>query len=456
MASGGVSNALFADLYELTMAQAYWQHGWTGTATFSLFFRTYPADRGYFVYAGLEDALSHLESLRFTDADVDYLRSTGTFDDNFLDSLSGFRFTGSVRSLTEGELFFVNEPAVEVTGPIIEAQLVETYLMNQINMQTTLATKASRVAHAGRGKQLVEFSARRAQGIDAANKLARACYLVGFAGTSNVQAAALYGIPAFGTMAHSFITSFPNELESFAAYAESFPDTSTLLVDTYDTVQGTRNAVRVAKDLEARGRRLRSLRLDSGDIDALSRECRRLLDDAGLGYVQLFASGGLDEYAVEALVRAEAPIDGFGVGTKLGVSADAPWTDCAYKLVEFEGEPVLKLSADKETLAGPKQVYRTARPDGVMAGDVIAAAGEAPPVSSDAAPMLRKVMSDGKRTAQPPSLEELRTRFADRFALLPDAHKALRGPAPYRVELSPGLVSLQQRVRSEVVRRELG
>ena len=455
MASGGVSNALFADLYELTMAQAYWQHGWTGTATFSLFLRTYPADRGYFVYAGLEDALSYLESLRFTDADVDYLRSTGTFDNNFLDSLSGFRFTGSVRSLIEGELFFVNEPTVEVTGPIIEAQLVETYLMNQINMQTTLATKASRVAHAGRGKQLVEFSARRAQGTDAANKLARACYLVGFAGTSNVQAAALYGIPAFGTMAHSFITSFPNELESFAAYAESFPDTSTLLVDTYDTMQGTRNAVRIAKDLEARGRRLRSLRLDSGDIDALSRECRRLLDDAGLGYVQLFASGGLDEHAVEALVHAEAPIDGFGVGTKLGVSADAPWTDCAYKLVEFEGEPVLKLSADKETLAGPKQVYRTARPDGVMAGDVIAAAGEAPPFP-DAAPMLRTVMSDGKRTAQPPSLEELRARFADRFALLPDAHKALRGPAPYRVELSPGLVSLQQRVRSEVVRRELG
>jgi nicotinate phosphoribosyltransferase len=454
MDEAGLSNALFADLYELTMAQAYWQHGRHGEATFSMVFREYPPDRGYLVFAGLHDLLDYLERLRFTEADVAYLRSTGGFDGAFLDSLASFRFTGTVRALTEGDLCFVDEPVVEVTGPVMEAQLVETFLLNQINLQTTLATKAARVMHAAQGRALVEFAARRTQGTEAADKLARVTYMVGFAGTSNVHAAALYGMPAFGTMAHSFIMSYPTEREAFEAYADSFPDTSTMLVDTYDTLQGTRHAIGVAKRLEERGYRLRSIRLDSGDLGELAVECRNLLDAAGLDYVQVFASGGLDEIDIDALVRAGAPIDGFGVGTKLGVSADAPWTDCAYKLVEYAGEPVLKLSTGKETLAGRKQVFRITEPAGQLARDVIALAHEAPP-TSDARPMLRTVMEHGVRTEPSPSLTELRARFAGEFAALPQAHKALRSPPRYRVEVSDELWALQQRVRREVAEREL-
>ncbi|MDA1036703.1 MAG: nicotinate phosphoribosyltransferase [Chloroflexi bacterium] len=448
------SNALFADLYELTMAQAYWQHDWQAEATFSMFFREYPPDRGYLVYAGLEDLLNYLDELRFEERDIEYLRASARFDDAFLDWLADLRFTGSVRSMTEGEIFFANEPVVEVTGPIIEAQLIETYLMNQINLQTTLATKAARVMHAGRGRQMVEFAARRTQGSDAANKLARVCYLTGFAGTSNVQAAAIYGMPPVGTMAHSFITSFASEREAFEAYVDSFPDTTTLLVDTYDTIQGTRNAIEVGLELERRGHRLRSIRLDSGDLLALSIECRRMLDDAGLDYVDVFASGGLDEYYVEALVDAGAPIAGFGVGTKLGVSADAPWTDCAYKLVEFDGRPVLKLSTGKETLPGRKQVWRV--PDGSPFGcDVIARADEAPP-TGDATPLLHEVVRDSRRVGPSPTLADLRARFAENSAELPEPLKALRSPASYVVEVSPELRELQRQVRDEVVARELG
>ena len=449
-----LSNALFADLYELTMAQAYWQHARQGQATFSMYFREYPPDRGYLVFAGLQDLLDNLEDLHFTEADVAHLGSTGQFDDAFLDALKHFRFTGTVRAMTEGEIFFVDEPVVEVTGPIIEAQLVETYLMNQINLQTTLATKAARVVHAAQGRSLVEFAARRTQGTDAAIKLARVSYLVGFAGTSNVLAGGLYGMPTFGTMAHSFISSYPAEREAFADYASSFPDATTLLVDTYDTLRGTRNAIEVARELEQAGHRLRSIRLDSGDLHELSLACRKLLDEARLGYVEVFASGGLDELQIDELLRAGAPIDGFGVGTKLGVSGDAPWTDCAYKLVEYDGEPVLKLSTGKQTLPGRKQVFRSVGTEGSYRGDLIAVAGEEPP--SGAWPLLREVMHDGRRTVPSPSLVELRERFAAEFACLPEQHKALRSPERYNVELSETLSELQARVRRQVVERELG
>lgn len=308
--------------------------------------------------------------------------------------------------------------------------------------------------YAGQGRQMVEFAARRTQGTDAANKLARVCYLTGFAGTSNVQAAALYGMPPAGTMAHSFITSFPSEREAFEAYVDSFPDTTTLLVDTYDTIQGTRNAIEVGKALEQRGHRLRSIRLDSGDLLALSLECRRMLDEAGLDYVDVLASGGLDEYDVEVLSNAGAPIAGSGVGTKLGVSADAPWTDCAYKLVEFDGRSVLKLSTGKETLTGRKQVWRA--PDGERYGHDIIARADQPAPSDGASPLLHEVVRDGKRVAPGPTLTELRDRFTDSFARLPEPHKALRSPANYTVEVSPALNQLQHQVRAKIVARELG
>ena len=260
--------------------------------------------------------------------------------------------------MKEGSIFFAGEPVMEVTAPIIEAQIVETCLLNQVNLQTILATKASRVVHAARGRTVVDFAARRTQGAEASNKLARAAYMVGFAGTSNVLAGKMYGIPVFGTMAHSFIEAFESEEQALRAYARSFPDDSTFLVDTYDTPSGVEKAAAVAAAMAEQGHSLQAVRLDSGDLLELAARSREILDRAGLPRVRIFASGGLDEHEVDRLLREGAPIDGFGVGTKVGVSQDAPWSDCTYKLVEYDGRPTLKLSTDKATLPGPKQVYR--------------------------------------------------------------------------------------------------
>ena len=444
MAEYEPSGALFADLYELTMAQAYWQHGHNASATFSLAFRNLPPHRGYAVFAGLEDALAHLEALRFTDGDIAYLRSVGLFDAAFLEWLPSLRFTGDVRAMGEGGLVFPEEPVVEITGPVIEAQLAETAVMNAIGLQTMLATKAARVVHAAQGRAVVEFAARRTQGQEAADRLARVSYMAGFGGTSNVRAAARYGIPPAGTMAHSFISSFPTESEAFDAYANSFPDTSTLLVDTYDTLQGVRRAVETGKRLRDAGHALRAVRLDSGDLLTLSIESRRILDEAGLHDVQVFASGGLDEFDIAALLGAGAPIGGFGVGTMLGVSADAPWMDWAYKLAEYDGAPVLKLSEGKESLAGRKQVCRRTDDAGMYAGDVLALADEQLP-ETDGAPMLNEVMRGGRRIGPASALAELRERFAANFARLPEAHKALRDPARYPVERTWALEETQWR-----------
>lgn len=442
MADSEPSRALFADLYELTMAQAYWQHGHNAPATFSLAFRNLPPDRGYAVFAGLDEALDHLQALRFTDADVAYLRSLGLFDAAFLDWLPSLRFTGGVRAMAEGDLVFAEEPVVEVTAPVIEAQLVETAVMNAIGLQTMLATKAARVKYAAQGRAVVEFAARRTQGGEAADRLARVSYLVGFGGTSNVLAAARYGIPPVGTMAHSFISSFPTEAEAFDAYAGSFPDTSTLLVDTYDTIEGVRRAAETGKRLLDSGHTLRAIRLDSGDLLTLSIASRKILDDAGLTGVQVFASGGLDEFDVEALLAAGAPIDGFGIGTKLGVSADAPWMDWAYKLSEYDNAPVLKLSEGKASLAGRKQVYRKSDADGLYASDTLALEDEQLP-EQDGAPLLAEVMRDGQRTVPAPALPELRERFAASFARLPERCKALRSPGLYPVHHTWALEELQ-------------
>ena len=341
------------------MAQAYWQSGRTAEATFSLFIRSFPSNRAYWVFTGLQDALRDIEGLGFTENDIAALRDMGRFDPRFLDYLRGLEFTGSARAMPEGSVFFANEPVLEVTAPIIEAQLLETILINRINLQTILATKASRVVHAAAGRTVVDFAARRAQGTEAADRLARASYIAGYGGTSNVAAGVRYGIPTVGTMAHSFVMCFESEVEAFRSYAASFPGSSTFLVDTYDTLQGVRAAIAVAGEMREAGQALRAIRIDSGDFADLATRARDMLDDAGLREVEIFVSGGLDEFEVESLVRAGAPIDGFGVGTKAGVSADAPWTDCAYKLVEYDGVPLLKLSAGKASLPGRKQVYRS-------------------------------------------------------------------------------------------------
>ena len=451
MAGNSISNAIFTDLYELTMTQAYWQSGTTANARFSLFFRTYPPDRGYFVAAGLEDVLSYLEDFCFSEDDLTYIRSTALFQDAFLDFLRDLRFTGGVRAMPEGTIFFIDEPVLEVEGPVMEAQLAETFIINQVNLQTILATKASRVLHAARGKTLVEFAARRAHGVEAANKLARAAYIAGFAGTSNVMAGGLYGIPTFGTMAHSFITAFEDEAESFRAYARSFPDTSTFLVDTYDTLAGTRIAAEVGLEMREQGHELRAIRLDSGDMLDLSIKARAILDDADLGKVLVFASGGMDEFEVDRLLTAGAAIDGFGVGTKAGVSADAPWTDCAYKLVEYNGRPTLKLSTDKQTLAGPKQVLRYRDSQGYFDHDVIDCADESAPPAGEA--LLQPVMEKGVRTLDPPALADLRKAFAGEFALLPSEYKSIKSPERFDVRISDRLSKLQADVTAGVRRR---
>ena len=449
------SLGLFTDIYQLTMAQAYWHSGKTAPATFSLYFRNYPPDRAYFVFAGLPDVVAYLEDLQFRDADINFLRSLNRFDTDFLDYLSQLRFTGNVRAMQEGSILFINEPVVEVTGPVIEAQIVETYLVNQINLQSVLATKAARVVHAARGKTVVDFAARRTHGTEAANKLARAGYIVGFAGTSNVLAGALYGVPNFGTMAHSFITAFDQEIDSFRAYAESFPDSSSFLVDTYDTLAGTRHAAEVAREMRESGHALRAIRLDSGDLLELSLKARSELNRSGLGGVQIFASGGLDEFGIEALLDAGAPIDGFGVGTKVGVSADAPWTDCVYKLVEYDGQPTLKLSSQKQTLPGPKQVFRFYDGARNYLHDVIARATEKPS-GAGSEPLLEEVMRDGERLVSLPSLQQLREHFRVQFSRLPEVHKALRSPMHYSVTTSEELEELRSRVSREVMERELG
>ena len=352
------SLALFTDLYELTMAQGYWQSGKTARATFSLFFRKYPPDRAYFVFAGLHGVLSYLEGFRFSYEDVAYLRSTAKFDGGFLDYLSQLRFTGTVRAMPEGAVFFSDEPVIEVTAPVVEAQIVETFVLNQVNLQSILATKASRVVYAAPGKTIVDFAARRAQGTDAASNLGRVSYMVGFAGTNNVLAGQLYGIPTFGTMAHSFVTSFEHETDSFRAYARSFPDSSTFLVDTYDTIEGTKNAIKVAHEMKKQGHSLRAIRLDSGDLLDLALKTRKLLDEAGLGEVEIFASGGLDEFEVDRLLVAGAPIDGFGVGTK----AEVKWTTWASRLPELWRWKIVPSSAfrkaDYQSMEGVMDVSR--------------------------------------------------------------------------------------------------
>ena len=426
------------------MAQAYWQSGRKAEATFSLFIRSFPPNRAYWVCAGLQDALRDIEGLGFADDDIAALRDMGRFAPGFLDYLRALEFTGGARAMPEGTVFFADEPVLEVTAPIIEAQLLETILINRINLQTILATKASRVVQAAAGRTVVDFAARRAQGIEAADRLARASYIAGYAGTSNVAAGIRYGIPTVGTMAHSFIMCFDSEYEAFRAYAASFPGSSTFLVDTYDTLQGVRAAIAVAGEMKEAGHALRAIRIDSGDFAHLSAEAKAMLDRAGLREVEIFVSGGLDEFEVDSLIRAQAPIDGFGVGTKAGVSADAPWTDCAYKLVEYDGAPLLKLSTGKTSLPGRKQIYRSRDDEGRFLRDTIALDDEPPP--DGAAPLLEEVVRGGRIVAPSPPLPDIRARLARELASLPGPHKALQSPALYEVGASDRLDSLRARL----------
>jgi len=449
----GARLALLTDLYQLTMAACYFDQRMNDAATFSLFIRKYPAQRGYFVAAGLAEALNYLETLRFSEEDLAYLDSTGLFQAKFLDYLQGVRFTGEVHALPEGSIFFKDEPILEVSAPILEAQLAETFIINAVSLQTLIATKASRSVYAAQGRPLVDFSLRRTQGTDAGLKVARASYLAGFLGTSNVLAGKIYGIPTFGTMAHSYITSFAREIDAFRVFSRVFPGSTTLLIDTYDNIAGAHNAVKVAQEMAARGARLEFVRLDSGDMAAISKEVRQILDESGLDYVRILASGSFDEFKIARLLAEGAKIDSFAVGTKMGVSADAPYFDIAYKLVKYAGRPVMKLSTGKVTLVDKKQVWRYSDDAGQMSRDVIALREEA---VAGAEPLLQPVMRRGKTLKPPPTLPEARRHFQGQFARLPEAYKDLQAPATYPVYLSPGLQDLQARVEEKILRRELG
>ena len=438
---------LLTDLYELTMAQSYFAEGIHGEATFSMYVREYPPDRGYLVAAGVDDALDCLEALTFDRDSIDYLGSTGIFTADFLEYLRDFRFTGSVRAMPEGSLFFAHEPVLEITGPVIAAQLAETIVMNQVQYQTLLATKSARCVQAAQGRPIADFAARRTHGAEASLKMARTSYIAGFGATSNVLAARRYGIPPTGTMAHSYITSFDTEIDAFRAYSRMFPDRSILLLDTYDTVNGAHAAVQIAHEMESRGHRLTGVRLDSGDFDALSRQVRRILDDASLDYVRIVASGGLDEYGIERLVARGAPIDMFGVGTRVGVSADAPSCEIVYKMVGYDGRAVMKLSEGKESLPGAKQVFRHHDPQGLMSGDVIGLSTE---TMCSGEPLLALAMQNGHRVIPPSTITDARQRVADGLSRLPEPHRRLRKPVHYPVSTSDGLGQLESRIRNRL------
>ena len=435
--------ALFTDLYELTMAQAYAAEHMDQTAVFELTFRKMPANRNFMVAAGLGDVLEFLSNFRFDDQDLEYLERRGEFSGAFLQRLKKLRFTGDVNALPEGTLVFPHEPILQVIAPITEAQLMETFVLNQIHFQSLAVAKAARVVEAARGRRIVDFGSRRAHGTDAALKVARATYLAGGIGTSNVLAGQMYGIPVFGTMAHSYVQAHDSESESFEAFASLYPET-TLLVDTYDTVEGVRRVIDLHRKLRERFQ-VKAIRLDSGDLGALAFEARRMLDEAGLTQVTIFASSSLDEYEIQRLVSSGAPIDVFGVGTKLAVMEDASHLDMAYKLVEYAGKGRLKLSTSKLLYPGRKQVFRQLE-NGSMVGDIVGRFDEKLPGE----PLLQPVMRHGRAIA-PVDLNESRERFQQELGRLPDHLRRLEpSPASYSVAFSEQLQKDLRIIRGEI------
>ncbi|HVA36522.1 MAG TPA: nicotinate phosphoribosyltransferase [Candidatus Dormibacteraeota bacterium] len=427
---------LLTDLYELSMLEAYAAHGMSEPAVFELFVRKLPAGRGFLMAAGLEQLVDFLEAMRFTPAEVSWLRSLGEFSPAFLNALADLRFTGDVDAMPEGTVFFPDEPVVRVTAPLPEAQLVETRLINLIHFQTVIASKAARMVLAAPGKLLVDFGLRRAHGAEAGLLAARASYLAGFAGTATVLANREFGIPIFGTMAHSFVQAHADEATAFERFARVRPRALTLLIDTYDTERAAVLVTRLAPRLAEEGITVRAVRLDSGDLAAHARKVRSILDGAGLHEIRIFASGGLDEHALRRLCR-EAPIDGFGVGTSLTTSADAPALDCAYKLQEYAGRPRRKRSEGKATWPGRKQVFRRYGPDGSIAGDTVALLDE----QTAGEPLLRPVMRGGRRVSGFPGLTEARTHAAQALSRLPEVVRRLDG-GTIPVEISRRLRAL--------------
>lgn len=437
----GRSAPLLTDLYELTMADAYLRDGLDEEATFELWVRDLAPQRNFLVAAGIEETIDHLEALRFDAEAIAYLASLDRFSEEFLSHLGDLQFTGAVWAVPEGTIAYGKEPLMRVTAPIIQAQILETFLLNAVGVQTLIASKAARVAIAAGDRQFVDFGARRSHGADAALKGARAAYIAGAAATSLVAAGFHYGIPVTGTMAHSYILAHGDERRAFEAFARAFPNDAVMLIDTFDTIAGARIVAELAPILHADGIEVSGVRLDSGDLGALSKEVRQVLDDAGLESIRILASGGLDEHRVAALLAEGAPIDGFGVGTSMMTSSDAPSLDIIYKLVEDPDGPVMKTSTGKANLPGAKQVFRSDD------GDVIALADE----QHAGRPLLERVMSGGKRSRPAPTLSEVRDATTAAIASLPESIRRLDGPAdpPWKVAISDRLQALVARLTAK-------
>ncbi|MBU2637615.1 MAG: nicotinate phosphoribosyltransferase [Nanoarchaeota archaeon] len=465
--------ALSTDFYQPTMMACYKHDNKDKTATFDLFVRKMPKNRHYLIAAGIEQAVAYLQKARFTKDDIEFLRKQEVFDESFLSYLENWKFTGDVSAVKEGTPVFSNEPIMRITAPLCEAQLVETYLLSMINYQTAIASKASRIVESAKGRPVVDFALRRCHGPGAALLEARASYIAGCVGTSNVAAAKRFDIPVKGTMAHALVMVYDDEQESFRAFADTFKDTKlplVLLVDTYDTIKGAENAISIAKELEKEGKRLSGVRLDSGDLADLSKKVRKMFDEAGLDYLSIFASNDLNECKINDLLRYGAPISAFGVGTEMGVSLDAPSLSGVYKLAECTNNDDglvsrMKMSEGKDTLPGRKQVYRMFDANGRMVKDVIALENE----GVEGEPLLEKVMENGKVCVDLPSLHETRAYCIEQVARIPErtrmdnqyAHMRLSDlgmkdmdvlaerNVPYMVEVSQGLQKLVQELKEK-------
>ena len=442
-----LTSPLTTDLYELNMVQAYLDRGEDKEAVFEFFVRKLPPRRGFLLAAGLEDALQYIETMRYSDSEIAWLKSTGRFRDNLIDYLKDFRFTGAVHAIPEGTVCYAPEPLLRITAPLPQAQLVESRLINILHFQTLIASKAARMVLAAPGKGLSDFGLRTAHGAEAGLFSARASYIAGFAGAANVLAGERYGIPVVGTMAHSYVQVHDNEKQAFEDFARARPEGVILLIDTYNTEAGARKVVELYPKLKADGILIRGVRIDSGDLIAMSRKVRGMFDDAGMQDVIILVSGGVNEDVLQKMMAEKAPIDGFGIGVSLDVSTDAPALDCAYKLQEYAGIPRRKLSEGKATWPGRKQVWRAYDAQGRMAGDVLSVetdkqAGET---------LITQVMRGGQRLAPAPTLAEIRERAAAELARLPEPLQRLEA-FDYPVTISDTLKTLA----AEADRHNLG
>jgi nicotinate phosphoribosyltransferase len=412
------------------------------TAVFEFFARKLPPCRGFLMAAGLEQALEYLEHLRFSSRELDWLWRRGSFSRDFVDYLERFRFTGDVHAMAEGTVFFPPEPILRITAPMPQAQLVETRLINLLHFESVIASKAARTVLVAPGKGLIDFGLRRAHGAEAGVLAARAGYLAGFSGSATVLAGFLYGVPVYGTMAHSYVQAHDDEAEAFERFAHAHPDNVVLLIDTYDTEMAAEKVVGLAPRLRQQGITIKGVRLDSGDLADLAHKVRRILDSGGLQHVRILASGNLDEEAVRIMVASGAPIDDFAIGTRLDTSADAPYLDCAYKLQEYAGRARRKRSTGKATWPGRKQVYRRIGQDGRILGDILTLEGD----PQEGEPLLQQVMRAGQRLGPAPSLDEVRQHAATELAQLPEHFRQLQVDPPYSVAIARSLHDLAEAV----------